>query len=92
MKSKAKTELSRLLTEQTNRAAANLDQKSALELARIINREDAKVAAAVKKTLPQVARAIDEIAAALKRGGRLIYVGAGKIGRASCRERVFGYV
>jgi N-acetylmuramic acid 6-phosphate etherase len=86
LKSKAKKELSRLLTEQTNRAAANLDQKSALELARIINREDAKVAAAVKKTLPQVARAIDEIAAALKRGGRLIYVGAGTSGRMAALD------
>ena len=78
---KRKKELSKLLTEQTNRAAADLDRKSALQLARIINAEDAKVAGAVKKALPQIARAIDLIAAALKRGGRLIYVGAGTSGR-----------
>ena len=78
---KRKKELSKLLTEQTNRAAADLDRKSALQLARIINAEDAKVAGTVKKALPQIARAIDLIAAALKRGGRLIYVGAGTSGR-----------
>jgi N-acetylmuramic acid 6-phosphate etherase len=86
LKLKGKKELSRLLTEQTNRAAANLDQKSSLELAGIINAEDAKVAAAVKKSLPQVALAIDEIAAALKRGGRLIYVGAGTSGRMAALD------
>jgi N-acetylmuramic acid 6-phosphate etherase len=86
LKSKGKGELRKLLTEQTNRAAANLDQKSSLELSRIINAEDAKVAGAVKKALPQVARAIDEIAAALKRGGRLIYVGAGTSGRMAALD------
>jgi N-acetylmuramic acid 6-phosphate etherase len=76
-----KHELSKLLTEQTNRAATDLDRKSALQLARIINAEDAKVAAAVKKAIPQIARVIDLIAAVLKNGGRLIYVGAGTSGR-----------
>jgi len=78
---KARNPLSKLLTEQTNRAATDLDRKSALQLARIINAEDAKVAAAVKKAIPQIARAIDWIADALKHGGRLIYVGAGTSGR-----------
>jgi N-acetylmuramic acid 6-phosphate etherase len=78
---KPRHELSKLLTEQTNRAAADLDSKSALELARIINAEDAKVAGAVKKAIPRIARAIDLIADSLKRGGRLIYVGAGTSGR-----------
>ncbi|MGD0512480.1 MAG: N-acetylmuramic acid 6-phosphate etherase [Terriglobales bacterium] len=73
--------LSSLPTEQPNRAAKNLDLKSSLEIARIINAEDAKVAAAVKAALPQIGQAIDLIATALKRGGRLIYVGAGTSGR-----------
>lgn len=73
--------LRHLPTEQPNRAAKNLDQKSPLEIAGIINAEDAKVAAAVKPALPQIARAIDLIATALKKGGRLIYVGAGTSGR-----------
>src|SRR6516165_8354045 len=73
--------LSRLGTEQSNPAARNLDTKSALAIARIINAEDAKVAKAVRKALPQIARAIDEIARALSQGGRLIYVGTGTSGR-----------
>src|SRR5207302_3268458 len=74
-------ELGRLATEQQNTASANLDTKSSLEIAQIINREDAKVAAAVKKALPDIATAIDAIVHALDNGGRLIYVGAGTSGR-----------
>jgi N-acetylmuramic acid 6-phosphate etherase len=78
--------LRRLSTEQTNPASKNLDTKSSLEIARIINNEDAKVAAAVKPALPQIAKAIDMIAAALQRGGRLIYVGAGTSGRIAALD------
>jgi len=81
-----KVPISQLSTEHPNRAAADLDLKSALEIARTINAEDAKVAAAVKRALPQIARAIDLIAAALKRGGRLIYVGAGTSGRIAALD------
>jgi N-acetylmuramic acid 6-phosphate etherase len=83
---KAPAGLSHLSTERANPAAANLDLKSSLEIARIINSEDAKVAAAVKSALPQVALAIDLIAAGLKRGGRLIYVGAGTSGRIAALD------
>jgi N-acetylmuramic acid 6-phosphate etherase len=78
--------LHRLRTEQTNSAAADLDRKSSLEIARLINQEDASVAAAVKRALPQIARAIDHIAAALRKGGRLIYVGAGTSGRIAALD------
>jgi N-acetylmuramic acid 6-phosphate etherase len=78
--------LSRLATEQPNRVSADLDLKSALEVARVINAEDAKVAAAVERALPQIARAINAIADALKRGGRLIYVGAGTSGRIAALD------
>jgi N-acetylmuramic acid 6-phosphate etherase len=78
--------VSRLSTEQLNPVSRNLDLKSSLEIARIINAEDAKVAAAVKRALPQIARAIDVIAAALNRGGRLIYVGAGTSGRLAALD------
>jgi N-acetylmuramic acid 6-phosphate etherase len=83
---KARSELGRLATEQTNRASADLDLKSSLEVARIINTEDAKVAAAVKRALPQIARAIDWIAGALRRDGRLIYVGTGTSGRIAALD------
>ena len=54
---------------------------SSLEIATLINKEDATVASAVQRALPQVARAIDEVVAGLRHGGRLIYVGAGTSGR-----------
>jgi N-acetylmuramic acid 6-phosphate etherase len=81
-------ELRRLATEGTNSASVDLDRKSALEIARIINAEDAKVAAAVKRALRQIAQAIDLIAAALSRGGRLIYVGTGTSGRIAALDAV----
>jgi len=80
--------LSRLVTEQPNRASADLDLRSSLEVARIINAEDAKVPAAVQRALPQIACAIDLITEALKRGGRLIYVGAGTSGRIAALDAV----
>ena len=55
--------------------------KSTREILRIINREDAGVSAAVAREIPAIARAVDAIASALRRGGRLFYVGAGTSGR-----------
>ncbi len=73
--------LDTLSTEQLLPAARDLDRMSALEIARLINREDATVAVAVGRALPQIARAIDVVFAGLRHGGRLIYVGAGTSGR-----------
>ena len=81
MKNRTPKDLAALATERRNRAAAELDTRSALEIARIINSEDTKVAPAVRRTLPQIAQAIELIAAALARGGRVIYVGTGTSGR-----------
>ncbi len=83
---KSSAKPSHLPTERTNPAARNLDLKSSLEIARLINAEDAKVAAAVKPALPQIARGIDLIVNALKQGGRLIYVGAGTSGRLAALD------
>ncbi|MGA2353804.1 MAG: N-acetylmuramic acid 6-phosphate etherase [Terriglobales bacterium] len=84
----AGTELRRLRTEKTNSASVGLDRKPALEIARIINRQDARVAGAVKRALPQIAQAIDRIATALAEGGRLIYVGTGTSGRIAALDAV----
>jgi N-acetylmuramic acid 6-phosphate etherase len=78
--SKTREHLSRLTTEQPNRASADLDLKSSLEIVTVINDEDAVVVGAVRRALPQIARAVGLIANALKRGGRLIYVGTATIG------------
>ena len=70
-----------LETEGYNAATARLDEMGALGIVQAMNAEDARVAAAVGVELPQVARAVEEVAARLRRGGRLIYVGAGTSGR-----------
>ena len=80
------TALHSLSTEQQNLESEALDTKSALEIATIINREDAKVASAVAESLPQIAEAIDAVADSLSRGGRLIYVGAGTSGRIAALD------
>jgi N-acetylmuramic acid 6-phosphate etherase len=68
-------------TEQRNAASKNLDRMSAMQILRLMNREDRKVAAAVGPALPAIARAVDAIVKAIRSGGRLIYVGAGSSGR-----------
>lgn len=73
--------LEELTTERPNPISDDLDLKSALNIARIINAEDAKVAIAVRRALPQIARAIDLVAARFRKGGRLLYVGTGTSGR-----------
>jgi len=74
-------DLAELETERRNRASRDLDRRTALEIARIINGEDKRVPAAVAKALPAIARAIDAVAEAFRNGGRLFYVGTGTSGR-----------
>ena len=81
LKQRTSRRVPQLSTEKVNPASTNLDQMSALEIATLMNAEDAKVAGAVGRALPQIACAIDLIAAALRKGGRLIYVGSGTSGR-----------
>ena len=78
---KPTADLRQLPTEQILPAARDLDRMSSLEIVTLMNDEDATVAGAVRKALPEIARAIDVIAAGLRGGGRLIYVGAGTSGR-----------
>jgi len=70
-----------LTTESVNPASADLDRLDTLELVRLINAEDAGVAAAVGAQSDSIAQAVDIIAARLSSGGRLVYVGAGTSGR-----------
>jgi N-acetylmuramic acid 6-phosphate etherase len=78
--------LQELTTESQNEASQGIDTKSALEIARIINHEDAKVAAAVKKALPEIAQVIDQVTHSFREGGRLIYIGAGSSGRIAALD------
>src|SRR6267154_1337452 len=69
------------LTEQRNPSSQNIDRMNSLEIIRLMNREDRKVAAAVEREIPAIARAVDAIVRGMRNGGLLGYVGAGSSGR-----------
>ena len=69
------------ITESRNSDTVGIDLMSSLEIVRILNNEDKKVACAIEKTLPQIAQAIDIISESFLKGGRLAYFGAGTSGR-----------
>lgn len=74
-------QITSLGTEAVNPATQDLDRLTTLEMVRVINEQDHKVAEAVSQALPQVAQAVDLIAERLGRGGRMVYIGAGTSGR-----------
>ncbi|AWK40373.1 N-acetylmuramic acid 6-phosphate etherase [Photorhabdus laumondii subsp. laumondii] len=76
-----KINLNNMVTESRNPASANIDTLPTLEMLKLINDEDKKVALAVEQTLPKIAETVDKIAEAFRQGGRLIYIGAGTSGR-----------
>lgn len=80
--------LDELTTESRNAASTTIDQLSTLEMVKIINQEDQKVALAVEKVLPEVAQAIDQAAERYQNGGRLIYCGAGTSGRLGTLDAI----
>jgi N-acetylmuramic acid 6-phosphate etherase len=73
--------LESLLTEQANPASAHIDALSTVEMLRVINAEDRKVAEAVEREIAAIGRAVDAIAEVFGHGGRLFYIGAGTSGR-----------
>ena len=73
--------LGALVSETRNPETMDLDALTTIELVNRFNQQDTLVAQAVKATLPEVARAVDAAALALKAGGRIIYMGAGTSGR-----------
>jgi N-acetylmuramic acid 6-phosphate etherase len=70
-----------LFTEKTNPASASIDAMATEEMLRIVNAEDRLVPDAVGREIPNIARAVDAIVNAFRRGGRLFYIGAGTSGR-----------
>ena len=69
------------LTERRNPRSVNIDVASSLEIVDLIAAEDATVPGMVARTRLEIARAMDLIEASFRRGGRLVYVGAGTSGR-----------
>ncbi len=74
-------DLNKLSTEKINPETKDIDKLSTLEMVKLINNEDKKVAYAVESQVENIAKAIDEISERLYHGGRLIYIGAGTSGR-----------
>ena len=68
-------------TERRNERSMDIDTKSSLDILRIINAEDKTVPFAVEKAIDHIAGLVDDVVAAFRKGGRLIYIGAGTSGR-----------
>lgn len=80
--------LENLMTETRNEKTMNLDEMSIIEFLKVMNEEDIKVADSVKQELPQIAKAVEVIVEAKRKGGRLIYMGAGTSGRIGLLDAV----
>lgn len=81
-------ELQKIATEQRNPNTVNIDTLSTLDMVKLINQEDHRVAEAVALVTDKIAEAVDVIAACLSTGGRLIYCGAGTSGRLGILDAV----
>ena len=81
-------ELQKIATEQRNPNTTHIDTLPTLEMVRLINQEDQKVALAVAQVAPEIARAIDVITHQLSQGGRLFYAGCGTSGRLGILDAV----
>jgi N-acetylmuramic acid 6-phosphate etherase len=81
-------DLSTLGTETRNERTADLDRMPVTELLAVMNDEDRTVALAVREALPQIGAAVEAITESLRRGGRLIYLGAGTSGRIGLLDAV----
>ena len=81
-------DLSKLTTESRNPDTMNLDSMTSIEIAQVMNHEDAKIAGAIEKVLPEIATAIDWATQSLQQGGRIVYIGAGTSGRLGLLDAV----
>jgi N-acetylmuramic acid 6-phosphate etherase len=76
------------ITEKRNQETYQIDELKTADVLKIINREDKKVAEAVEREIDNIQRVIDRIVPGMKKGGRLIYVGAGTSGRLGILDAV----
>lgn len=77
-----------LTTETVNEETKHIDELDTLNVIKLINKEDKKVADAIEAELPQIAKAVDAIAERFEKGGRIIYCGAGSSGRMGTLDAV----
>jgi N-acetylmuramic acid 6-phosphate etherase len=80
-KSRRAQQRERRRTEQRNLASRDLDHMSSLEIVRLMNREDGRIAPAIARQLRAISLGVDGIVERIRRGGRLLYIGAGTSGR-----------
>ncbi len=78
---KSKSNMHQLVTEQANATSAAIDSLSTLEMVRLMNAEDGRVAAAVGQEAESIAKGVEVIVSRIASGGRLVYLGAGTSGR-----------
>lgn len=83
-----KDNLNMKITETRNPASEKLDTKSTVEIIKLINKEDATVATSVAKTIPEITELVEAIVPRMRKGGRIIYVGAGTSGRLGIIDAV----
>ena len=81
-------DLNSINTEQRNSKTTHIDTMSTLDMVKLINEEDKKVAIAVGEEAEHIAAAVDVIAGQLGQGGRLVYVGCGTSGRLGILDAV----
>ncbi|MFT4105411.1 MAG: N-acetylmuramic acid 6-phosphate etherase [Lacrimispora sp.] len=80
--------LEHLKTELRNSRTTNIDVMSAYEICRLMNEEDRNVPLALAEALGEISKAVDCITAQYKKGGRIIYIGAGTSGRLGVLDAV----
>lgn len=81
-------DLSKVMTENRNKASLNIDQMETLDVIKLINEEDKKVAMSVEKVACEISKAVDEITNRFNGGGRIIYIGAGTSGRLGALDAI----
>lgn len=74
-------QLTEIETEKIDNKFRKLSELSIMEILRVINEEDKKVAYAIEREIPKIAKAVETILEAIKSGGKWIYIGAGTSGR-----------
>lgn len=77
----SKPELRNLTTEERNQASLHIDTFSTPEIVSFITQEDQQVIDAVRREIPRIVEAADRLTEVFKRGGRILYMGAGTSGR-----------
>ncbi|HWO75000.1 MAG TPA: N-acetylmuramic acid 6-phosphate etherase [Bacillus sp. (in: firmicutes)] len=80
--------ISILTTELRNRKTMNIDSMPTIDILRVINEEDQKVALAVNQVLPQIEKTVEAVVQSFQKGGKLFYVGAGTSGRIGILDAV----